>query len=316
MESKTVHKKYSSAENTYNIKFVNKVKLHTPKNTIWMIQEKIHGANFSIFYEKKTDTVQFGKRTSLIEDDEKFFDCQSSFPEWERLTRTLLDAVGHKVKETLTIRGELCGGRYPEYKSTRGSVQKGIDYCDRIVFVAFGLQIDGVYVPLNTAITDLQLAGFYVVRILKMCDTLDEVLDYDIDFSSKLPEELGMSPHPEKNQCEGIVIKPREAFYLPTGKRVLLKKKNDAFKEVTRQIKKSEKRGDKYDNVVDYINEARYNSVVSKLSEDTPPKVVALKMIEDVIQEYLALHEITEKKEKKKIRKKVSPMVFQFVIRM
>lgn len=303
----SIFTKYNSIENSYNQKIVENIKMNTPENTIWMVQEKIHGANFGIFYDKETDSVHFGKRTSLLTKDTKFYNCRENFPEWEALTRKLVKQIGC-FKKSLTVRGELCGGRYPGFPGK--GVQKGIDYSNKIVFVAFDLQIDGVYVPLHRAMTDLQLAGFHVVRVLGMFDTLDEALEYDIDFSSKLPEELGMLPHPDKNQCEGIVIKPVPAFFLDTGSRAILKKKNEIHTERKTGVPKSP---GKFQNICNYLTQGRYQSVKSKLDEDFKIPDIGKAMTDDVIDDYLKDHEI-DSKELKALHKKAKTLCFKFAV--
>ena len=312
-EEQTIFFKYNSIENSYQTAFVEKIKLAAPTGTKYMVQEKIHGANFGIFYDKETDTIQFGKRTSLVTAKDKFYNCHSHFPHWEKLTRQLVQNIGHKMEHSITIRGELCGGHYPDLPSKK-PIQKGIDYCNEVVFVTFDLQIDGEYVPLNTAMTDLQLAGFHIIRILGVYDTLDEAMAFDIDFSSKLPKDLGMPAHPGKNQTEGIVIKPIETFFLPSGSRAVLKKKNEIHVERKKGPRKSQF-SDKFSEAIDYLTIGRYQSVKSKLNEDFGIKDIGCAMIEDVLEDYLKDHEMADPKELKELRKKVSKVSFTFVLK-
>lgn len=73
-------KKYNSIENHYDnknlMRWTNKYpELYEEK---FIIQEKIHGSNFSIWFEKENNVVniRYGKRTSFLEDTESFFNWQ------------------------------------------------------------------------------------------------------------------------------------------------------------------------------------------------------------------------------------------------
>ena len=60
--------------------------------------------------------------------------------------------------------------------------------------------------------------------------SLDECLKHPDDFLSKISDWLGLPPIPD-NIAEGIVIKPVEPRFLNVGERVIMKSKNEKFKE-------------------------------------------------------------------------------------
>ena len=65
-------KKYSSIENHFNREFMEHVVEQMPQNLQYVVQEKVHGANTSFLCDG--NEVKFAKRTSMLADDEKFYD--------------------------------------------------------------------------------------------------------------------------------------------------------------------------------------------------------------------------------------------------
>lgn len=70
-------KKYNSIENTYREKATEQVYLHDYGNDVFVVQEKVHGANFSFITDGTS--IQVAKRTSLIAEDEKLQQLQICF---------------------------------------------------------------------------------------------------------------------------------------------------------------------------------------------------------------------------------------------
>ena len=65
-------KKFSSLENTYNKVFLEKVQLHPCYTQQWIATEKVHGANFSFWWDKENG-VRVASRTQFV--DGSFFSC-------------------------------------------------------------------------------------------------------------------------------------------------------------------------------------------------------------------------------------------------
>jgi len=63
-------KKYNSIENTYREKQIEQVYLHEFNKEDYVVQEKVHGANFSFITDGKT--IQVAKRSGLIAENESF----------------------------------------------------------------------------------------------------------------------------------------------------------------------------------------------------------------------------------------------------
>lgn len=64
--------KFSSLENTYNKKLIDKIVYEGLDSGTWMVTSKIHGANFSFWYNGSD--FQVASRTQFV--DGTFFGCQ------------------------------------------------------------------------------------------------------------------------------------------------------------------------------------------------------------------------------------------------
>src|SRR3990167_372946 len=154
--------KYPSIENTYRKAFVDEISiLQEDRKDNWVVQEKIHGANFSVIYDVKFDQVNFGKRTGLLKPDEKFYEYQSLIPELEEKMRRLKTQI--PSTSSIVVFGELIGGYYPGLPSNGSRLQKGIDYFNGKEFVAFDLMVDTRFLSNDEMKTHLKKVGFKLV---------------------------------------------------------------------------------------------------------------------------------------------------------
>lgn len=67
-------KKYSSIENHFDGAFMEKVRMHTPEGTRFVVQEKVHGSNCSFLCDGQD--IQFAKRTAVVSGEEDFYQWQ------------------------------------------------------------------------------------------------------------------------------------------------------------------------------------------------------------------------------------------------
>ena len=84
-------KKYSSIENSFSREFMENVVAQVPPDMEWVVQEKVHGANTSFLCDGCE--VKFAKRTSLLADDEKFYDFQELLDHYKERVINLFNAV-------------------------------------------------------------------------------------------------------------------------------------------------------------------------------------------------------------------------------
>lgn len=125
-------KKYSSIENSFNVGFMDKVRAEMPSDLKYVVQEKVHGANTSFLCDG--NDVSFAKRTSVLTGDEKFYDYEQILADYRERVIALYNDIKtrHEDIESISVFGELFGGRYPhkEVKTDKPLtlIQKGVYY--------------------------------------------------------------------------------------------------------------------------------------------------------------------------------------------
>ena len=187
---------------------------------------------------------------------------------------------------SLTVYGELCGGmyRHPDVEKVKGAtkIQGRVDY-----------HPDNMWVPFDILLrwNDNEKEVQYIceqTQVIKYCEkvnlpheqivfegTLDECLNFPVEFVDTTGHDLWGLPIIEKNISEGVVIKPNYPLFFENGKRVILKNKGNKFKEricknKERQIKDMSlnELEQKYCNIYrEYITESRLLSVFSKVGQ-------------------------------------------------
>ncbi len=221
-------KAFNSIENTYRTAYLKELQHQHLCDGTFVVQEKVHGANFSFWLTD--NTLRTAKRTSFIDDPKEFFPCDSVVRDLEPKIRAL---AAHFPNQEVVVFGELFGGMYNHDAVTPiknlSPVQRGIYYAPDLHFYAFDIRIDGEYLAVSESNRLFEEAGIFYARTL-FSGTLAECLAYPNDFQSHIPEWLGL-PLIEMNQCEGTVIRPNEPRRQPNGSRVILKNKNETWRE-------------------------------------------------------------------------------------
>ncbi|MDR2802032.1 MAG: hypothetical protein LBB31_02305, partial [Prevotellaceae bacterium] len=230
-------KKYTSIENTYDTEFLDKIRSEHLDSLQYVIQEKVHGANCSFVTDGQS--VQFAKRTGLIEPGEAFYDYEELLERYRERVIRLFQQIKAKYADTenMLVYGEMFGGKYPhpDVQNVPGvlNIQKGVYYCPTHEFYGFDIFVTGPdskkYFSVNETNTFFEDAGILYAKTLFQ-GTLDECLAYPNDFPSHIAGWLGLPPV-EGNICEGVVIRPAEPAFLSNGSRILLKNKNSKFAE-------------------------------------------------------------------------------------
>ena len=261
--------KFPSLENTYRQKEIDKIVMMEIKDK-WVVTEKVHGANFSFWVYKNVETkeidIKCAKRSGWIEEGEKFFNYKSVLEKY----RPMLEKLRVDVLDNFVIYGELFGG----------NIQSGMCYSLEQDFVAFDMRWineDGsLGLPLDK-LTMLTLKDDYnlpVTPLIGVYDTFEEALAVEESFTSKLIRQDfdGEEGHKE---TEGVVIEPNNAVYETNGSRVYLKKKTKRFLEkggkanikhkVPMLLQESVQL--KLDEALLFLNNNRFDSVVSKIGE-------------------------------------------------
>lgn len=274
--------RYSSIENSYRELFMNKIVQEGKVGGEWIVTEKIHGANFSIWFDIENSEIKYAKRSGFLS-NENFY---NHYLLKENLERELLYFFEHlkkdeKAKESIVLQGELFGGSFitghnnPKVKA----VQKGVFYSPNLEFMAYDMKFDGVLQSFNELSNILDWFDHLVTTKIRYIKPLfkgsfEECLKFDINFNSTIPKILGFDEI-ENNICEGIVIKPVEPSFLACGARIIIKNKNEKFKEKGTKERKeknnlptfSEKEKGIFSELLSYVTENRLKNVISKIGE-------------------------------------------------
>ncbi|MCW1963995.1 RNA ligase, Rnl2 family [Chryseobacterium viscerum] len=328
-----IFKTYNSIENAYQARVIEQIRIQGFGDEVFIVQEKVHGANFSFFTDGKE--IKIAKRTAFIEKDEKFFNAHQML---ERYRENVIE-VFQKVKaiypdvETVVIYGELFGGGYKhkEVEPVKDAVkvQKGIEYAPYNEFYAFDIKLNGItYLDTEVVNQIFEETGFFYAKILFQ-GTLEEALKFPNVFNSKIPAWLGL-PELESNMCEGTIVKTLKTKYFGNGARVILKNKNEKWVEKSKMVKKegktvqkqihfSEKAQEIWEEIQQYATVNRLHNVVSKIGEFEPKmigKVIGLfsqDILEDFQKDFPAGFPAIEKDEQKRINKKLNSLVIDFI---
>lgn len=271
--------KYSSLENHYNGKFIEKIRnAGFDVTEPWVAREKIHGTNFSIIIER--DAVTCAKRTGPILAGEDFFGYEIVLKKYN----DSIKAVQHTIKEgsSMQIFGEFAGG----------GIQKGVDYGEKDFYV-FDILV-------KTAEGTNQFVDDYMMETI--CNTFGFKLAPllgrgKFDELSKLPNDLDVVVHrynkaieahglkeanstpfqvevENKNVAEGYVLKPCYPKFFPNGARVAIKCKNSKFSEKAKSDKPIKAKAVLTDvdkvalsTLAAYATLNRVNNVISKIGQ-------------------------------------------------
>ena len=329
-------KKYSSIENHFYKDYLDQVREQVPADMQWVVQEKVHGTNSSFLCDG--NDVKFAKRTSILGDDEKFYDYQEILDEYRDKVLSLYSRVcqHHEGVESISVFGELCGGSYPhpdvQHIGRLTVIQKGVFYTPGHEFYGFDIYVftkeDGYYLSVDETNALFEAEGFFYAKPL-FKGTLDECLAYPNEFQSKIAEWLGY-PAIEDNICEGIVIRPVTPHYLRTGSRALIKSKNARFaenKSVKRRnrqletpVEYSKELAELIESLASYVNENRLANVVSHIGEVRMPadlgkliKEMSYDVVEDFLKEHSSLYNVIDKSEIKIFNKELNKMISSLV---
>ncbi|MEF9477754.1 RNA ligase, Rnl2 family [Chryseobacterium sp. RRHN12] len=328
-----IFKTYNSIENAYQARVIEQIRMQGFGDEVFIVQEKVHGANFSFFTDGKE--IKIAKRTAFIEKDEKFFNAHQIL---ERYRKNVI-AVFQKVKtiypevETVVIYGELFGGGYKheEVEPVKDAVkvQKGIEYAPYNEFYAFDIKLNGItYLDTEVVNQIFEETGFFYAKTL-FKGTLEEALKFPNVFNSQIPVWLGL-PELEDNMCEGTIVKTLKTNYFGNGARIILKNKNEKWVEKSKMVKKkaktvhkqvhfSEKAQEIWEEIQKYLTVNRLNNVVSKIGEFEPKiigKVIGLfaqDILEDFQKDFPVAFAAIEKEEQKRINKKLNSLVIDFI---
>lgn len=264
--------RYGSIDNITRQKSLDYIVQQGLSGGEWVVQEKCHGANMSIWL--KDNTVKFAKRSQFIGEDDNFYGYHKIM---QQLTANIIEIALSVDSEDVVIFGELFGGSYPHPDVERDNrstiIQQGVHYNPSIQFYAFDLVVDGKYCCVDKADqTFVDVGMCYAATLFR--DTLERCLKFDNEYVTTIPAQFGL-PAIEGNICEGNVLKPVQPTFLFSGSRVILKNKNSKFTEKEHKPKTlkdtPEQLRAKYPDSFEaleffnqYVTENRLRNVISK----------------------------------------------------
>ena len=263
--------RYNSIENTYRVKFVDQIRTFMADKEIFVVQEKIHGANFSIWCTK--DGIKAGSRNRFLKEGNNFFNWEQVLEKYRLNIQKLYDMLNKPTE--MILYGEIYGGRYPHDKvkavDNAQQVQSKIYYCPHNEFRGFDIKVDGFYLPVDEVNRLYEICSIPYARTL-VEGTLDSCLQYPNRFTTTLPSIHNCLPIKD-NICEGVVIRPKYTSFLPIGSRVILKNKNKQFVERSRtkhgkldkkNIENNTIPNKIYEAIIEYVKENRLRNNITK----------------------------------------------------
>ena len=275
--------RYDSIENTYRTPFVDQVQHYLLPEEPFYVQEKIHGANFSIWWTKD-GIIKCGSRNKFLEEVSNFYNWEHVLEKYRPNIQNVLQEIekerGGTTPTEVIFYGELYGGSYPHDKvkpvDQAQQVQSKVYYCPHNEFHGFDIKVDGSYLPVDEVNSLYEMGGIPYAHTLWE-GTLDTCLKYLNEFITTLPHMHNCPPIKE-NICEGVIIKPKRTIYLPNGLRVIFKNKNKRFVERThtkhhkldrKNMENNEIPNKVYESIIEYVTENRLRNILSKIGEIT-----------------------------------------------
>ena len=323
-ESSWEFQKYISIENSYREKYIKIIKENIPNDEIFILQEKIHGSNYSFQITKDNGfKIMPAWRDWLLkpEDNKRFYNHLYVFNKFKDNIMQMFNSINKELYnwkiENFAIYWELFWWTYNHVDvknlNWKVKIQKWIFYTNDNSFLSFDIQIDGKY--MNLLEVEKYCNRFNVpFDPILFSWTLDECLNYPNDFQSIIWPKLFNLPVIEDNVVEWTVIKPINEFFTPNWKRIIIKNKNDKWKEKIKsdKIKIQVVISKEWENLLkillSHVTESRVDNVFSKLGIITNKdfwKVLWL-YSKDVMEEFnkdYSLSVIVNKEELKKIKR-------------
>ncbi|ADR32568.1 RnlB RNA ligase 2 [Escherichia phage vB_EcoM_VR7] len=294
-------KKYSSLENHYNNKFIEKLRTHGMTDGEWVAREKIHGTNFSLIIER--DAVTCAKRTGPILPAEDFYGYEIVLKNYADSIKAVQEIMETAAAVSYQVFGEFAGG----------GIQKGVDYGTKDFYV-FDIIVttesgDETYVDDYMMHSFCKSFGFKIAPLLGR-GKFEDLIQLPNDLDSVVPDynfmvdNVGLTEansHVWKAEAkgetftaEGYVLKPCYPKWAPNGNRVAIKCKNSKFSEKKKSDKpiKAKVELSEIDNnllsiLACYVTLNRVNNVISKIGKVTTKdfgKVMGL-TVQDILEE-------------------------------
>lgn len=298
------------------------------ENELFLVNEKIHGANFAIyFYKTNNEKIEykFAKRGSFLGKESNFFNHKKRLNEetirpFENLAKEIMDEYNFR---NIILCGEIFGGSGKFVKP----IQQGIYYSDYIEFLIFDVATQNdrgklEYLSFNKIYSKYNKRYSKMFIPVEFVGTYEDAVKYitdNIEESSRIPEFLhgswindNIAKGYDGNIKEGYVIRsldrPEIGYKFKTEKWFEIRKKHahkfeydiEEFNVIVKDIKEN------------LLNENRVYSAVSKIGDDVFVKELIEEIFNDIIEDLNTSVDFSiHKQESKNIRKLISQFVFR-----
>eukprot|EP00938_MAST-03A_sp_MAST-3A-sp1_P007197 g7197.t1 len=227
---------------------------HLEAKDMYVVTEKVHGANFCFVTDGRKIEVASRKRI-LNPFERDFFGCFESG--LVKRHESLVIDTFHRVREmhgkdvrVVWVFGELFGGGYPGKKSDQTLVQSGIFYTPTLEFIAFDICYSSdtnmrTYLSYDEAYSlwEKELGGMFVQALMR--GDFETCMKHPVEFDTTIPKRFGLPAVPsmlEKNRAEGVVVRVANVaetldIEMDTtkklrGRRKMMKRKYSGFAEI------------------------------------------------------------------------------------
>jgi Rnl2 family RNA ligase len=258
--------KYNKIENSYRLG----TEITENKNDLFAVSEKIHGANFGMYYNK--DGFYCASRNNKLAEDANFNNFRYAL-EKSDIKSKMKEIYKMLGNRDFIMYGEIFGGNYPHPDVPKGKfkmVQKGVYYSPDINILAFDICVEGKYLSYAEFKNICEEVDFPYIKA-RFVGKLTDCLNYSNEFQSTISDYYGLPPI-DDNICEGVVIRGyAEDFKDHRGNRIIIKNKNEKFSEKQKNKKVFVEDTSIIDNVEKiepFICENRLNNVLSKMTDD------------------------------------------------
>ncbi len=221
-------KKYSSLTNHYIAKDIERFKgiyFDELNDTDWIVQEKLHGANFSFLFQPNIDVMIFSRNQQV---DENFYNAGEITLETINEMKSVQEYANTK-DISVRVYGELFGG----------NVQKGVNYGTKKMIRFYDLQFDDKQQSVqvfDNFFTEMGIVHLCVPK-LDIVPTLELALEFSIDRNTAYCNYCDVETV-DGYLIEGVVIKPYQKVFIDmNGSLFYIKHKNEKFKE-SQSVKK------------------------------------------------------------------------------
>ncbi len=287
--------------------FTNKDQKIFSNTNKWIVTEKVHGANFAVYYNN--GNITFSKRNSILKDTDWFYNYQLIK---DKLSTNITKLSKIMNATNIVIYGELFGGWYPSNvqewngaENTRinkkgiciipfedRAIQEGIYYTPNIEYMVFDIAIihddndEQEFLDYYTMDKYLKQTTFFYAKPL-MIGTFKDVENYNLEFDSLIPTQLGQEQLLKNtNIAEGIVIKPIKPYFIKDNNnnvRCLIKKKHSKFQEISDSFDLQEAKKSYQYIFSQLVTQNRYQAVISKIGKLTNENIN--EVIDDVVED-------------------------------